>query len=128
MAAATSGVRRPRPASAMPMPSTINVPAKFAKMIRCVRLAQAESLRESEEIAADQDDIRALPSDICTGPHRDPDRCGGERWRIIDAVADHRDLAFSLQRLDARQFGLGQKTSLEIVDTEIARDLLRRRS
>ena len=52
------------------------------------------------EAVGHERDVGALEGDVgAGGAHRDPDARGGERGRVVDAVADHRDragLAFEL--------------------------------
>jgi hypothetical protein len=46
-----------------------------------------------ERVGAHQDDVRGLDRDVGARANGDPDVGLGERWRVVDAVADHRDLA-----------------------------------
>ena len=60
MNAARSGLRKPRLASTMPIVSTAIVPTKFCQMMCRVRLAIRDRVGETDQIVAEQHDIRAL--------------------------------------------------------------------
>ena len=58
-----------------------------------------------------------------------PTRRGGERGRVVDAVADHRDrAALAFERLDGAQLVLGQQPGAELVDADRVGDGARRRA
>ena len=72
---------------------------------------------------------RALDRDVGAGAHGDADVGGGERRRVVDAVAGHGDdAAFAAQPLDHRRLAVRQHLGLDLVDAEIARDRLRGRA
>ena len=66
---------------------------------------ECESLDEAGKVVPEQDDVRALTRDVRAGTHADTDRRRGERRRIVDAVANHGDLAARRnERIDALEF------------------------
>ena len=89
--AASKGLRNPNAASTMPRASTAMVPAKFCQMVPRVRRATRKRLDETHEIVAEQHHVGALARDIGAGAHGDADARLGQRRRVVDAVADHRD-------------------------------------
>ncbi len=80
------------------------------------------------EIALDQGDAGALHRDVGAGSHGDPDLGLGERRRVVDAVAGHRDDApLRLELLDLGGLLIRQDLRHDIVDAELLRDRLRGR-
>ena len=64
----------------------------------------------------------------CRGRRRSPPRPsrhprgGGQRGRVVDAVADHRHRAVGLQRARRRELVLGQQRRVPLVDADSRRD------
>ena len=75
-----------------------------------------------------QRDAGALDRDVGAGAHGDADVGGGERGRVVDAVARHGDDAAlaAAARSTTALLSLGQHLGLDLVDAEPARDRLRR--
>ncbi len=89
------------------------------------RLRQAPRPHDAHQIAFDQSDISAFDRHIRPRSHGDADIRGGERGRIVDAVARHRDHpALALELFDQRALVLGQDLRLDIFNAETARDSL----
>src|SRR5262249_31956919 len=62
------------------------------------------------------DDVCRLDCDISTASHGDPNIGLHERWRVVDAVADHRDPAIALQPPHDSRFVLRQYASMHLID------------
>ena len=78
--------------------------------------------RDARQVALDQRDAGALHRDVGAGAHRDADVGLGQRRRVVDAVARHRDdAAFALQPPDDRRFSVGQHLGFDLRDAELAR-------
>ena len=74
-----------------------------------------------------QRDAGAFHRDVGAGSHGDADFGGGERRRVVDAVAGHRDDPSGLlQFCDHRALLIGQHFRLDVGDAEAARDGVRR--
>ena len=98
-------------------------------MLRIVALRQPPRARRCRSRSPlQQRDAGALDGDVGAGAHGDADIGGGQRRRIVDAVAGHRDDA-ALARAAAATtslLSLGQHLGLDLVDAEPARDRLAR--
>ena len=78
------------------------------------------------EVAAEQRDAGALDRHVGAGAHRDADIGGGERGRVVDAVARHGDdAAVAPQLLDRGALLVRQHLGFDLADAELARDRLR---
>ena len=65
-------------------------------------------LRKTDQVVSEQHHIRTLLRHIGARPHGNAHGCGGECWRIIHAVADHRNYpTLCYQGLNACEFVLG---------------------
>ena len=63
----------------------------FARMLRDGRAAEAERVGNLQQLVGHQRDVGGLERGVGAGDaHRDADVGGGERRRVVDAVADHR--------------------------------------
>ena len=60
-------------------------------MLRIVAARQPPRPHDAGEVALDQRHAGALHRDVGAGAHRDADIGGGERRRVVDAVAGHGD-------------------------------------
>ena len=71
------------------------------------------------QVALEQRDAGALDGDVGAGAHGDADVGRGQRRRVVDAVAGHRDdAALAPQPLDDRALLVGQHLGLDLVDAE----------
>ena len=92
------------------------------------RAAEVDGARDGAEVAAHEHDIRRFDGNIRPRPDREADIGGGERRRIVDAVANEGDFAVrGPQGLDRIRFAFRQDLRLDLVDAERAGDRLRRR-
>ena len=63
--------------------------------------AEGEGEDDILQVVAHQNDVGGLHRDVCAGcPHGDADRCCGQRWGVVHAVADHCDGADCFQFFD----------------------------
>ena len=97
-------------------------------MFRIVARLRCRARRRPGEIAADERDARALDGHVGPRPHRDAHVGRGQRGRVVDAVARHRDdPALALQP----RHGLGlpgrKHARDDLVDAELLRHGLGRR-
>ena len=95
-------------------------------MFRMVaRLSRRRARTMPRQVALEQRDAGALDGDVGAGAHGDADIGGGQRRRIVDAVAGHRDdAARRRSRSTTVALLLRQHLGLDVVDAELARDRL----
>ena len=75
--------------------------------------------RELSEVVAEENHVRAFPSDVGARSHRHPDRCSAQRRRVVDAVSYHRhSLAFPDESLDTREFLVWKQLGINFVDAD----------
>ena len=78
-------------------------------MLRIVARLSLRARDDAAQVALDERDAGALHRDVGAGAHRDADVGLGQRRRVVDAVAGHRDdAALGLQPLDRFGFLVGQ--------------------
>ena len=90
-------------------------------MLASVRAAEPQRERELGEIVGHQHDVGGFKRDVgAGGAHGDADVGGGQRRRVVDAVADHRDRAVLRpepgQRLD---FVAREQLGVRFVETRV---------
>ena len=82
---------------------------------------------DPHEIAGQQRDARALDRHVRAAAHGDADIGGGQRRRVIDAVADHGDAAALVAQPEHHlALALREDSRLDLVDTERCRHRPRR--
>ena len=92
-------------------------------MLRIVACDSRRARTMPRQVALDQRDAGALHRDVGAGAHGDADVGRGERRRVVDAVAGHRDdAALAPVALDDRALLVGQHLGLDLVDAEPPRD------
>ena len=62
-----------------------------ALIVRSVRRERRSASAASAQVAGDEREVGGLDRDVGAGPDRHPEVGLGERRRVVDAVADHRD-------------------------------------
>ena len=83
----------------------------------------SEGPRKQANVRAGEGDVSGLDRDIgSTHAHCNTDVSHGERWRVVDAVADHRDV---VERLDRGDFVFGAQLGADIRDVGLGRDRVR---
>ena len=94
--------------------------AMFARMLRSGGAAQPQRVGNARQLVGHERDVGGLERGVGAGDaHRDADVGGGERRRVVDAVADHRQRAVArAQLLDRRHLVLGQQVGAVVVETE----------
>ena len=98
-------------------------------MTRIVARDSAIAEPDQPRVPADEGDVRRLDRDVRAGPDGDAEVRAGECRRVVDAVADHRDLpALGLEALDDRVLVARKHLRDHVLhgDPDLARDGLRR--
>ena len=88
--------------------------ATFALMIDSARRLRRMANGTFEQFVGHQRDVGGLERGVAAGhPHRDADVRGGQRRRVVDAVADHRDrtVAFARRSSMARTLSSGSSSA-----------------
>ena len=88
------------------------------------RRAERDGLGQAVEAVGHERDVGALEGDVGAGrAHGDADAGGGERGRVVDAVADHRDRAgLAFERGDVLELLGREQPGVDLVDAGRARD------
>ena len=85
--------------------------------------AERDGVGEPGEIVAHQHEVGGLHRRVGAGrAHRDPDGRGRQRRRVVHAVADHRDGARLLERLDGPDLVLRQQIASGVIEAELPGD------
>jgi hypothetical protein len=85
---------------------------RFWRMLRIVASPTAARAHDAGQVALQQRDAGAFDGDIGAGAHGDADIGGGERRRVVDAVAGHGDdAALAAQLLDDLRLAWSGSTS-----------------
>ncbi len=85
--------------------------------------------RQLGQVAGHQHHVRRLQRHIgAAGAHRNPHRRRRQRRRVVDAVAHHRNLAFTHQRLDQFDLLFRQQLGVDIRDAHLGGNGLRHRT
>jgi hypothetical protein len=98
-------------------------PEQVLDDLREGRLRQADRLDRLRQFALDQRDVGGLDGDVGPGADGDADIGLLERRRVVDAVADHRDLlaVLALQLADLVDLAFGQHAGQHLVDADLRR-------
>ena len=76
-----------------------------------------DEVGEMGEAVAHDRDVGGLDGDVAAScSHGDADIGSGERWCVVDAVADHRDRAVAAQLFDGDEFVAGEQFRSKVVD------------
>src|SRR6266496_164579 len=83
------------------------------------RTAQDHGFRDAAKVAFDEGNAGTFNCDIGAGAHCDANVSGGERGRVVDAVAGHRyDVALLTEFLHALMFALRFDASFHLVEAK----------
>ena len=95
--------------------------ATLTRMLRERRVAQANRVRHLRQFVGHQRDVGGFERRVAAHrAHHDADVGGGQRRRVVDAVADHRDRAVRAGAgFDRRDLVCRQLARAHIVDAEL---------
>ncbi len=90
---------------------------------------EVDAAGDARDVAADQRDVGRFDRDVGAAADGEADVGGGQRRRVVDAVADHADLvAFFLQALRiSSSLSAGVARAITSIDADFARDVAARR-
>ena len=96
---------------------------RFCRMLRIIARLKPDGFLDAAQVAFDQRDAGAFHRDVRAGAHGNTDIGGGERGRVVDAVARHRDdVPLLAQFADALVFVLRLDASFDFIDAELLGD------
>ena len=92
-------------------------------IVRSVARESRMASRGGAQVAGDQREVGGLDGDVGAGADREAEVGLGERGRVVDAVADHRDdAAFALQAADHVRLVGGHDLGDDLVDADLGGD------
>ena len=100
---------------------------RFWRILRQRRPRQRNRVGHAAEVVAHQRDVGRFHRHVGTGAHGEGDVGGGQRRRVVDAVAGHGDkprfsIFAGLQFRDCRRLVARQHLGLETIDSGLAGD------
>ena len=97
-------------------------------IVRSVARLRPDRVGGGAQVAGDEREVGGLDRDVGAGADREAEVGLGERGRVVDAVADHRDdAALGLQAADHVGLVGGQTSAMTVVDADLGGDRARGR-